>query len=36
VDFLFLMHGWPGEPRPSGVVSRRAIEQRLGGGNAGR
>ena len=29
VDYLFLMHSWPGEPRPSAVISRQAIEQRL-------
>ncbi len=29
VEFLFLMHDWPGEPRPSAVVSLKAIEQRL-------
>ncbi|HLF26271.1 MAG TPA: CBS domain-containing protein [Anaerolineae bacterium] len=26
VPYLFLMHDWPGEPRPSAVVSLRAIE----------
>jgi len=26
-DFLFLMHDWPGEPRPSAVLSRAAIEK---------
>lgn len=31
VDHLFLMHAWPGEPRPSAVISRQAIEQRLDG-----
>ncbi len=29
VEFLFLMHNWPGEPRPSAVISRQAIEARL-------
>jgi CBS domain-containing protein len=29
VDFLFLMHEWPGELRPSAVISRQAIESRL-------
>jgi CBS domain-containing protein len=29
VDYLFLMHAWPGEPRPSAVIARLAIEQRL-------
>jgi hypothetical protein len=27
--FLFLMHNWPGEPRPSAVVSLQAIEKRI-------
>jgi CBS domain-containing protein len=31
VDYLFLMHDWPGEPRPSAVISRQAIEARLAG-----
>jgi hypothetical protein len=26
VDVLFLMHDWPGEPRPSALVTRQAIE----------
>ncbi len=26
VEYLFLMHEWPGEPRPSAVISLRAIE----------
>ncbi len=30
VDYLFLMHSWPGEPRPSAVISRAAIEHALG------
>ncbi len=30
VEYLFLMHTWPGEPRPSAFVSRRMIEQKLG------
>lgn len=29
VAHLFLMHAWPGEPRPSAVVSLRDIEARL-------
>jgi Mg/Co/Ni transporter MgtE len=29
-EYLFLMHTWPGEPRPSAFVSRRVIEQKLG------
>ena len=32
VDYLFLMHSWPGEPRPSAVISRQAIERRLAEG----
>ena len=28
VDYLFLMHTWPGEPRPSAVVALEAIERR--------
>jgi CBS domain-containing protein len=31
VDFLFLMHAWPGELRPSAVISRQVIERRLTG-----
>ena len=27
--FLFLMHAWPGEPRPSAFISLEKIEQRL-------
>ncbi len=27
VEYLFLMHDWPGEPRPSAVISLRAIER---------
>lgn len=27
--YLFLMHTWPGEPRPSAYVSRETIDQRL-------
>lgn len=26
VEYLFLMHDWPGEPRPSAVISLKAIE----------
>jgi len=29
VEYLFLMHSWPGEPRPSAVVSLKAIEKCL-------
>ena len=29
VEYLFLMHDWPGEPRPSAVIARRTIEERL-------
>jgi len=29
VDYLFLMHDWPGELRPSAVISRQAVERRL-------
>jgi CBS domain-containing protein len=29
VEHLFLMHDWPGEPRPSAVVSLKTIEQRM-------
>lgn len=32
VDFLFLMHDWPGEPRPSAVISLEAIERYRDGG----
>ncbi|HEY4691432.1 MAG TPA: CBS domain-containing protein [Anaerolineae bacterium] len=28
-EYLFLMHVWPGESRPSGMVSLKAIERRL-------
>lgn len=31
VEYLFLMHDWPGEPRPSAVISRRAVKARLAG-----
>jgi CBS domain-containing protein len=27
VQYLFLMHDWPGEPRPSAVISLEAIER---------
>ena len=27
VEHLFLMHDWPGEPRPSAVISLKAIER---------
>ncbi len=30
VEYLFLMHDWPGEPRPSAVISLKAIERRTG------
>jgi CBS domain-containing protein len=29
VEFLFLMHDWPGEARPAAMISLRAIEQAL-------
>ena len=29
VEYLFLMHDWPGEPRPSAMISRKAAEKRL-------
>jgi hypothetical protein len=29
VDYLFLMHSWPGEPRPSAVLAREAAESGL-------
>lgn len=29
VPVAFLMHDWPGEPRPSALVALRAIEARL-------
>ncbi|MEK7310881.1 MAG: CBS domain-containing protein [Chloroflexota bacterium] len=28
VEHLFLMHDWPGEPRPSAVISLKSIEER--------
>jgi CBS domain-containing protein len=31
VEFLFLMHNWPGEPRPSAVISLKTVEERLAG-----
>ena len=31
VEYLFLMHDWPGEPRPSAFVSLAAIERCLAG-----
>ncbi|MBM4422193.1 MAG: CBS domain-containing protein [Chloroflexi bacterium] len=34
VDHLFLMHDWPGEPRPSAVISLKDIEKRLEGSHA--
>jgi CBS domain-containing protein len=27
VQYLFLMHNWPGEPRPSAAISLKAIEK---------
>jgi CBS domain-containing protein len=27
--YLFLMHSWPGEPRPAAYISREKIEQQL-------
>jgi CBS domain-containing protein len=32
VDYAFLMHSWPGEPRPSAVISRQTIERQLAAG----
>ena len=32
VEHLFLMHDWPGEPRPSAVISLRTVEARLKNG----
>ena len=29
LQYMFLMHTWPGEPRPSAVVSLKTIEERL-------
>jgi CBS domain-containing protein len=29
VAYLFLMHSWPGEPRPAAVISRRTLDQYL-------
>jgi hypothetical protein len=29
LEALFLMHAWPGEPRPSAVITRAALEARL-------
>ncbi len=29
VTHLFLMHDWPGEPRPSASISLHAIEERM-------
>lgn len=29
VEHLFLMHDWPGEPRPSAVISLKAVAARL-------
>jgi hypothetical protein len=26
-DYAFLMHAWPGEPRPAAVVARQTLEQ---------
>jgi hypothetical protein len=31
VGYLFLMHDWPGEPRPSAFVSLAAVESYLAG-----
>lgn len=30
LEYFFLMHNWPGEPRPSAVLSLRVVEQRAG------
>lgn len=29
MPYLCLMHSWPGEPRPSAVISLETIERRL-------
>ena len=29
VEYLFLIHDWPGEPRPSAVISLKAIERKM-------
>jgi Mg/Co/Ni transporter MgtE len=29
VEYLLLMHDWPGEPRPSAVIALKTIEARL-------
>jgi len=29
VEYLFLMHAWPGEPRPAAVISLTAIERQV-------
>jgi hypothetical protein len=29
VEYLFLMHNWPGVPRPAALVSLQAIENRI-------
>ncbi len=29
VDYLFLMHAWPGEPRPAAILYRQVVERRL-------
>lgn len=29
VSHLFLMHDWPGEPRPSAVLALREVEEKL-------
>ncbi len=34
VEYLFLMHDWPGEPRPSAVISLKAIESKVTGTSA--
>lgn len=29
LDYAFLMHAWPGEPRPAAVVTRQTLEQHV-------
>jgi hypothetical protein len=28
LEYLFLMHDWPGEPRPSALIALKTIEAR--------
>ena len=32
-EYAFLMHDWPGEPRPSAMISLAAVERRLAEAN---